>query len=356
MISVSILGLGLIGGSIAKALKNSNLPVFISAFDKKEILLTALDDRTIDNALDSVDDSLESEIIFLSFPINLSLSTFEYLIPRLKDNTIISDVCGVKGIFENKWNELNSGGIYIGGHPMTGKEKGGYSNSDPLLFENAVYILSDKRKEKISEKLITVIKSLGARITFLDPYLHDKIVSYVSHLPQLLAVALTNSAAKNEKDTHYLDFTAGGFRDMTRIASSDFSIWEDIIKYNRDYILISVNDFILQLENCKKNISDNNFSDISDYFESSRKKRDEIPMNTKGFINPLVDIFVFVKDEPGILSKITTTLFNNGINIKDIELLKIREGTGGTFRLSFVSETDAQNAKKLLEQIGFFTK
>ena len=110
------------------------------------------------------------------------------------------------------------------------------------------------------------------------------------------------------------------------------------------------------MKQTKKSIERNEFKSLEDSFESSRLKRDEIPKNTKGFINPLVDVFVFVKDEPGVLSKLSTILFENGINIKDIELLKIREGTGGTFRVAFESKDEAERAEKLLEKLGYRTK
>ena len=100
-------------------------------------------------------------------------------------------------------------------------------------------------------------------------------------------------------------------------------------------------------------IEDKKFDEINDLFENARITRNEIPVNTKGFIDPLFDITIFVKDQPGMISKLSTILFENNINIKDIELLKIREGTGGNFKFYFESAADAEKAKQLIENIGY---
>jgi prephenate dehydrogenase len=239
---------------------------------------------------------------------------------------------------------------------MTGKEKGGYENSDNLLFENAVFIISEhcRHFETLSD-FTDIIKSIGARITFLDPYLHDEIVSKVSHLPQLLSVLLVNQAATNKNGIQFIDFAAGGFRDMTRIASSDFKIWESILKYNKKEILESIDAFNKTLIDLKSFLSEDNSNSIGDLFDKARSLRNETPINNKGFLDPLFDINIFMKDEPGMISKISTVLFENRINIKDIELLKIREGTGGNFKLYFESKSEAERAKGILESIGFKT-
>ena len=240
---------------------------------------------------------------------------------------------------------------------MTGKEKGGFDNSDPLLFENCVYILDDSAKELPSINSFTkIIHQLGARITFLNPKVHDIIVSSVSHLPQLVSVSLINSANFKESTLNFFDYAAGGFRDMTRIASSEFNVWEPIIRQNKKNIIQAIDNFIFDLEQIKNSIAKEDYETLAKKFESARVKRDEIPKSNKGFINKIYDVFVFVKDEPGVISKISTALFENNINIKDIELLKIREGTGGTFRLAFESESDAETAKMIIEKVGYFTK
>jgi prephenate dehydrogenase len=106
----------------------------------------------------------------------------------------------------------------------------------------------------------------------------------------------------------------------------------------------------------KQLIETENVLELAERFESARFRRDEIPKNSKGFLTPLHDLFVFVSDEPGVISRISTALYEHNINIKDIELLKIREGTGGTFRLSFESKRDAQKAAQLLKNLGFTAK
>jgi len=354
--NISIIGLGLIGGSIAKAVKNAFPECAISAYDKPETLNLALSEKVIDVKLDSLEDALNSELIFIATPVNSAVEIFSRLVPKLKETNIITDVCGIKGAMNDIWNKSAAKGVYFGGHPMTGKEKGGYINSDPILFENAIYIISaESQKDDRLDSFVSLVKSFGARVMFLDPYEHDEVIAYVSHMPQLLSVALINTAGKSN-DINYMDFAGGGFRDMTRIASSKFDIWESVIQLNKEKIITAIDNLIDELDSVKREIKESNFDSLNNRFEDSRRHRDEIPLNSKGFLNPLIDVFVFVKDEPGVVSNISSTLFKNNINIKDIELLKIREGTGGTFRLSFESEEDALKARSVLTSIGFSIK
>jgi prephenate dehydrogenase len=354
---IAVIGLGLIGGSIAKALKQSNLKVEIAGFDRDTVMAQAISDKVIDRKLSAIEESSEYDIIFVCLPVTKSIKVIEQLAPILNSNTILTDVCSIKGKIKGVVNESLCKALYIGGHPMTGKEKGGYENSDPLLFENSTYIINDNVKDNPKAlPFFNLVKSMGAKIYFVDADLHDHIVANVSHFPQLLSVALVNSSAKVADGIKYTDFAAGGFRDMTRIASSEFNVWESIIDINKDKIIDSIESFQTYLSKIKKQINDSAYKSLADEFEHARFNRDEIPKDTKGFLTPLHDLFVFVTDVPGIIAKISTALFEKSINIKDIELLKIREGTGGTFRLSFDNESDVQQAKIIIEGIGFETK
>ena len=353
---IAILGLGLIGGSLAKAIKNVRPDIFLSAFDLPDVVEQAMTEQVIDESLSSSTEVTDADIVFLCLPTEISIKEIEKLASAVKPDCIITDVCSVKEVLEKKWNSLQSKGIYIGGHPMTGKEKGGYENSDPILFENAIYILTGKEAELSSSTgLIELLGLIGAKIKFLDASLHDMIVANVSHLPQLVAVSLVN-AALNDGQHAFKDFAAGGFRDLTRIASSDFLIWEQIIRNNREQIISALAGFQKAVAQISSSIEKKDFAALKLAFEQAKEKRDEIPKNSKGFINQLADIFVYVKDEPGVLHRLTTVLFENKVSIKDIELLKMREGTGGTFRLSFDTEEIAKYAKSLIESVGFKTR
>ncbi len=125
--NISIIGLGLIGGSIAKTLKkNKDNNYIISAYDKPDVLDKAKKEKIIEKKLSNFEDAINSDLIFLCLPLEKNLEFFTNLAPKLKQNSILTDVSGIKLTFKKKWDTLNSKGIYIGGHPMTGKEKGGY--------------------------------------------------------------------------------------------------------------------------------------------------------------------------------------------------------------------------------------
>jgi prephenate dehydrogenase len=124
-IRVSIIGLGLMGGSVAKALKSSGMPVYITAFDRAEVLDAAFGQKVIDEKALFADDACNSDIVFLCLPTDQSLEILEKIAPLVNEGTIITDVAGVKSIFEMKWSTLKSKGKFIGGHPMTGKKKRG---------------------------------------------------------------------------------------------------------------------------------------------------------------------------------------------------------------------------------------
>lgn len=354
--NVSIIGLGLIGGSIAKALKKSQYNFNIAAFDKPEILSVAINENAIDEKLNSYKEALNYDLIFLCMPVSYSIEIFEKLAKKLRNNSILTDVCSVKSVFKDKWDSCESKGFYFGGHPMTGKERGGFENSDPLLFENSVYILTDNFTDnRFFDDFSKIISSFGSNILHIPAKQHDVIAASVSHLPQLVSVALVNAASLKTDNYNFLDLAAGGFRDMTRIASSDFTIWESIIANNKSQILTAIDKFSYDLSTLTKWISEDNYDAIHNYFENARICRDEVPQNSKGFMHPLFDLFVFVSDKPGAISKISTSLFNVGINIKDMELLKIREGSGGTFRLSFESSEEVKIASEILKSVGFET-
>lgn len=353
--SVGIAGLGLIGGSLAKALKSDKTDITVCGFDFPDVLQNALQKNIIDKSVSDSNDLLNCDLIILALPIYASLNLFEELYPRLKEGQIITDVCSVKSVFTLMKNRLSSRGKFIGLHPMAGKEKAGLENSDHLLFENAVCFVCDDERDNLTDNLLDLLKCTGLRFNFIDADLHDRITSEVSHLPQLVSIALVNSVSKNENGINFINFAGSGFRDMTRIASSNFSLWKEILIANKSNILNSLNNFIDELNSVNDALMKEDLDWLKNYFESAKKSRDEIPINNKGFIQPLFDVTVFLEDKPGTLNRMTELLAKNNINIKDIELLKIREGSGGNFRLYFDSAKTAFNAYQILKENNFAT-
>jgi prephenate dehydrogenase len=243
---------------------------------------------------------------------------------------------------------------------MAGSEHSGVSHAEALLFENATYVLcppgglSESAFTAQYAGVIALFESTGARLLVLEAAQHDRIAAAVSHLPQLLAVLLMNFAAeKNEEDEAYLRLAAGGFRDLTRIASSPFIIWRDILIANQGHLLDVMAQFAVHFQKMRNRLIEEDLLDLQQSFQTARSSRQSIPKNTKGFLHPLSDVFVYVEDHPGALLGIVQALYEAELNIKDIELLKMREGTGGTFRLGFKDNGVAKAAVSALQERAY---
>jgi len=354
---ITIIGTGLMGGSIAAALKRNVKSIEICGVDFPEVLNKAKILKIIDRGFtpDRMKEAVKSaDIIFLCTPIKKIKEYLPVVVGLSKKGAVITDMGSTKTEIVKKALELKSNGsCFIGGHPMTGKELHGVENIDPLLFENSVYVLTptDQTPSEKIRDLAMLLEQIGARVLFIRPSLHDRIAAFVSHMPQLLAVALTNLVGEhNTSSTFFLRLAAGGFRDMTRIASSPYEVWEDIISTNTDEISIAVDELINKLTKIKSLLNDQN---LRKEFDLAAKNRLSIPRDTKGFMLPHFDVSVSVEDKPGVIAEISSAISDKNINIKDIEVLKIREGESGVFRLAFQSEQDRKNAVEILTSIGY---
>jgi prephenate dehydrogenase len=355
--TIAVIGLGVIGGSLCLALKNARRNVTIVGYDTDAVLRSALKQKVVDRAASSVKTAVkDADFVFLCTPLSSILKQLHEITATVGPGTIVTDVGSVKGIVVKAASRvIPESVIFVGGHPMTGSEKSGIAFADPLLFQNAVYVLTPcPNQMKEIGPLVALLQSIGARILIMDPQEHDRAAAAISHLPQLLAVGMMKYAlGKNSRNPNYLQLAAGGFRDITRIASSPFAIWNDILRYNQKEIGNALGEFEKLMVGFKSSLSRKQFRFLKGEFHQAKKNRDAIPKNMKGFLHPLTDILVWVIDEPGVLARITSSLLTSNINISDIELLKIREGEGGTFRLSFENLDAAQKAARILRAEGF---
>lgn len=359
---VAIIGVGLIGGSLGLAWKKRLNDVEIVGFDEPGVLERALKREAIDRGAATAAHAVaDADVVVLAAPIRVILRLFPQVAPHLKHGAVVTDVGSVKRpVVKEAAATLPGHVTFVGGHPMAGSERRGIDHADPLLFENATYVLcppvetTDDAFESTHARFIDLVRATGARLILLPPERHDRIAAVVSHLPQLLAVTLMDQAtSENESDDAFLTLAAGGFRDMTRIASSPFEVWRDILIANNDPILDVMAAFASRLQSIRHHVAAENLDVLESTFESARSARESIPRDTKGFLHPLSDVYVYAEDRPGELLSITRILHESSLNIKDIELLKIREGTGGAFRIGFRDDSTADKAARALTREGY---
>ena len=354
---VAIVGVGLIGGSLALAWQERRPDLHVIGFDQPAVLNAALSRGIIDEAALTLQETVHNvDLVVLATPISAMMTLIRDMADCLHPETIVTDVGSVKSpIMAAARKHLNADQVFIGGHPMAGTEQGGINNADAFLFENATYVLCPNHHgDTFAYRALTeLVEATGALVLTMEADHHDRVAACISHLPQLLAITLMGVAVRrNRTDSAVLRLAAGGFRDMTRIASSPFALWQPILAANRKEIDVVLTELMVALEDLQTTLRNADVDALGPSFDFARAARETIPKDFKGFLHPLADVYVYAEDRPGVLAHITDTLFNDGISIKDIELLKIREGTGGAFRMSFQDDQTANDAVRALKAVG----
>jgi len=272
---VAIFGVGLIGGSIGLALKKSRFKIkkIIGLGRNIKRLKIAQKLGAIDEFTTNFQKAVRNaDIIFICFPVALIPSTVKKILPFCKKEAVITDVGSVKQSIVKEienyiFSKNSSGPAFIGGHPIAGSEKTSVKYASENLFKNAVVVLTPtKTSGKNSLKKIKQIwENMNAKVRIMSPEKHDKILSFTSHLPHVIAFSLVNTVDN-------LEYTGGGFKDTTRIASSDF-MWADIIWENRSNIIYSIRKFKQELLKIEKSKSK---SEMLRIFRKAKNKRDTL--------------------------------------------------------------------------------
>ena len=353
---ITIYSVGLLGGSIGCALKKSGFDGEIIGISSQKNIDDAIKAKAIDYGVnyDETEKILQSaDLLFLCSPIEVIIETIKKISKmNLKDSMIITDIGSTKNeIVKTAQRFLPENVKFIGGHPMAGSEKNGAKSADPFLFQNAVWVLYSQNKNDAGEFGAFLEKYLGCKTKFINPEIHDKIVATISHVPHIIAVGLVNAAEKvNKKINGTLDLAAGGFKSLTRIASSPYKMWHDIYETNKDANVEILNLFIDEMIELREKLKN---ASLKDAFENAAKTRAKLSENQKGFVHNLHRIIVIAEDKPGFLAKILTILAQDRLNVNDIELLKVREGDAGSFMFAFIDKNTAEKAVNLLQAAGF---
>ena len=299
MKTIGFIGLGLIGGSIAKTIRKFHPDYHILAYAKhKETLAAALNCNAIDAVLEEKDERYHTcDYIFLCAPVEYNIEYLKYLKNIISDDCIITDAGSVKGPIHKAVEELGMDHCFIGGHPMAGSEQSGFEHSSDHLLENAYYILTPGGQvplEKLTE-FSELIDSLGSIPMVLTAEEHDFITAGVSHLPHIIASSLVNLINKLDNEAEYMKtIAAGGFRDITRIASSSPVMWEQICIENHENISSVLDEYIRMLIQIRCSIDNQEASYLYDMFARSRDYRDSIDASSSGLINKTYMLSIFI--------------------------------------------------------------
>lgn len=357
-IKVGFIGLGLIGGSVAKAIRKYYPDYEIIAFDKnRETLALAVQENIIDTACSSIDENFRGcSYLFLCAPVSCNSAYLAQLKDLLDDDCILTDVGSVKTSIHEEVVSLDMEKNFIGGHPMAGSEKSGFSNSKAHLIENAYYILTPS--EKVSEEKIdryrSLVSSLKAIPVILDYRKHDCITGTISHLPHIIAATLVNYVRDNDTEDELMKaLAAGGFKDITRIASSSPVMWQQICLKNGRNISQILSGYIQSLEKAKASIDSANEEELYSLFETSRDYRDSMPNSSAGPIKKQFAVYCDIIDEAGGIATIATILASNNINIKNIGIIHNREFEEGVLRIEFYDEASSAKATELLQKYRY---
>lgn len=350
---VGFIGLGLIGGSVAKAIKAKYPKMKITAYDTNTSALTlAHNEGIVDTVAPSVDDTFGScDLIFLCAPVSYNITYLTSLKSIMKPDCILTDVGSVKTNIHEKIIELGLEENFIGGHPMAGSEKTGYENAISHLIQNTYYVLTPS--SKVSKDKIMfysdLVKELGAIPLLLDYKEHDYVTGAISHIPHIIASSLVNLVQKKDsKEQIMKNIAAGGFKDITRIASSSPTMWEQICLANKDNISSLLNDYINELVNIKELINSSSGGALYNMFDEAREYRNSISNSSIGPIKKNYELYCDIIDEAGGIATIATILASNNISIKNIGIIHNREFIEGALRIEFYDEESSKRALTLL--------
>ncbi len=351
-------GMGLIGGSIACAIRRMQPDAVIIGYARnKDKLKKAVDDKVVDRLCDDfVSEAGTADLIFLCAPTSANMRNLELLAPHVSGNTLISDVGSVKGDIQQCAKELGIEEHFLGGHPMTGKEKSGYESADPAILENAYYIItaSEKSKKEDVEAFTDLVKGIRSIPLVADPAYHDHAVAAISHVPHLIAATLVNTVKKADNEEGFMKtIAAGGFKDITRIASSDPDMWESICRSNTEEIRSILAMYMEGLKAVDSILEKGEFKEINSLFSESGEYRNGMADRRGTRMFREYKLYIDIPDEAGQIAKVAGILAAEKVNIKNIGITHNREMAEGALYIAFDREEDMIRSIPLLTESGY---
>ena len=354
--NIAFIGLGLIGGSFARCLRKRTPEARILAYTRtRSTLIDALDDGLIDQALEGPDDPALSscDMIILCAPVESNIRSLEIMARAglIPEGCLVTDVGSVKTGIHRAARALGLTDRFIGGHPMAGSEKSGLAASNDHLFENAYYIMTPEADvpEALIREYHDLVNSFMAIPLIISCEQHDRIVAAISHLPHVIASALVNTVHNLDTPQEYMkQIAAGGFKDITRIASSSPEMWEQICIDNHENISAVMDEFLRLMNQARDAMNGGDGRHINRMFAESRTYRDSFSDTSAGSIRKSYRLYCDIIDEAGAIATIATILAVGRISIKNIGIVHNRDYDEGALRIEFYDAQSLSDAAGLL--------
>ncbi|MGH9406521.1 MAG: prephenate dehydrogenase [Terriglobia bacterium] len=274
---IAIVGVGMIGGSWGLALKRAGFQGRRVGCDRPEVLRRAAAMGALDESEEDLRRAVaEAELVILAAPVGAILRLLPDLAPAVPPHALVTDTGSTKVTICREARRRFAGEpLFVGGHPLAGKERSGIENADAALFQGTVYVLSPEPQESLSDSrtrgLAALIAAAGARVLSVNPEEHDRAMALLSHLPQLVSTGLASLAG--ERDDLPLALAAAGFRDMTRLAESPYEVWRDICATNAGNIQHALDALIAKLAFIRDHLSD---APLGGEFERAQRLREHL--------------------------------------------------------------------------------
>ncbi|MCQ2108057.1 MAG: prephenate dehydrogenase/arogenate dehydrogenase family protein [Fibrobacter sp.] len=373
---ITLVGFGLLASSIAAAVKQAKLPTVIRAVSSASTLDRAKEMGIADEffSYDETEKWAEgSDIILLCSPILHILKTIDALsqVKISADKPIlVSDIGSTKVEICKAGSKLPAPFCFVGSHPMAGSEKRTLEYNDPSIFENAYWFVCppEGTEESAYKPLLQLISFLGANSVVFPPEHHDMTMAWVSHMPQMLSSTLAASLPERLVDKNYQHYAGRAFRDMTRIAASGWNMWHDIAVTNRSETVralrevregidetIAAMDSLVVVSDGKPAAEDSS-AKLEKVFKAGNDGRASLFVPGRNAAAAFSEITVPLKDVPGALLHVLQPLADAGLNIRDIELMKVRENIAGTLLLAFKTPEEARRAVQILGLLDYEVK
>lgn len=349
---ISIIGVGLIGGSVGLAARE-RLGADVTGWDPSPgVLDSACALGALDRGAASLEEAVDgAEAVFVAAPVGVLPATIERVLAAIGPDCVVTDVGSTKRSVCAAVDDPR----FVGGHPLAGAETAGVAHARADLFQDATWYLTPTGSATgtLLERLHRLLRALGAKPTVIDAATHDTMLAAVSHLPHVTANVLVAQAARAlEEESEQLPATGPSFRDATRVAGANSGIWTDIYLANRDALIERIDDTSRRLAEFRALLVAADADGVTAWNEAARDDRRRL-LEAQLAGGTVHELRVSVPDEPGVVARLALELGRAGVNINDMALYPAPSKTEGVVALWIAGDEPARRAEQLVEELGF---